>query len=221
MSKRQIDLILQSIEDSKEVHNYDLTFEGIRKFLIIWVVIYATYNGMIAIIQKLNLSNRWYLMEDYYLLYNVSTIVTNFLMIGILLICIKKGTMSLRERRFLKCWVCFPIVMLVQNILVSITPYVNTTVMLQYYDAFPLSLIIQSLSVIFLYSYCRKKEVLMIFFSTILYSIFVFIFKISTQYMVEFNEFYSRLFQLVETLEMYKVIEIVTTILEVIYLRRE
>lgn len=220
-SDKQLQIINQSMEDAKEIINFKVSVTGIKKILFIWVILYTSYNVLISTLQKLNLYHEWYLTEWYYHSYNIFISLINVLMGIVLVIGIHKINMSLKERRFLKVWVVFPVLLLISNVILSITPYLNLDIMLQYYNAFPLSIILHSLSVLFIYSYCRQTRVLGVFRGLSVYSLLLFLFMITNNLVTEYSEWYTALYIFVENISAYKVVEILTTLLVIIFIKEE
>ena len=100
------------------------------------------FNDVTYIIDILNFKFGFYNYKYFYNLYNGGKVLFN-ICINLYIwktICLKE--LSVKERRFLKLWIIFPILFSIEIIIPILTNYLNTDAMISFYQTISLSYII-------------------------------------------------------------------------------
>jgi len=208
--EEQLQLILQSIQDAKTVQEPKKSVGKIKTAFLLWACIYTAYNVLIYFMQQLNLKNQWYLQESYFLKYGLMMTILNLLMICILYVFIKKSTMPLCERRFLLVWIIFPVLICINNVIPFISTISHTEFLIQYYRAFPFSLVMNALSILFTYSYSRSQSIFRFMLLNAGYCLLAFLVLASMNWNLEPSLNHVKLVTLVDFINSYGIIEILS-----------
>lgn len=176
-----------------------------------WTIGLSIYSLLSYAIDNINTYYALYNYLYFYHFYNISRIVFNILMLIILWKSINQCHI-LQERRFLKMWVVFPICIALDQIISNLFYFINVNFIISYYLSFPLSILINIVMLIYIHSYFRNKNILIIIYINIIYAIFSFLYSIYFPTITNLTTLYTLLFSTVNVIKTYLVSNILSMI---------
>lgn len=195
----KLKIINQAIKDTEYITTEYSPYRGIISVFCKWLICYSSMMLLIYVIDILNFKFGFYNYKYFYNLYNGGKVIFN-ICINLYIwktICLKE--LSVKERRFLKLWIIFPILFSIEIIIPILTNYLNTDAMISFYQTISLSYIIVLIELFYIYSYFRNKRTMIITLLFICYIVVSFILKayiyssraISNSFGVFMNIFYD------------------------------
>ncbi|WP_050638369.1 hypothetical protein [Candidatus Stoquefichus sp. SB1] len=218
--KDMLNIIEQTINDTKYIKDSYQPFLGIYKILKYWLLLYTFSILSFFCIDKINMNLELYNYSSFYTIYNLYRIILCIAIPTILLLCILKSNISLKERKFLKIWLIFPVFLCLDNCLASITSFLNAEVMISFYQSLPISCIINIISLLYFYYYFKQKKLIILAFIYAIYCSCSFYFLSIYFNLTEINIFYTNLFTILNFLQTYKIVELLTLFITIVLLRR-
>lgn len=158
----KLKIINQAIKDTEYITTEYSPYRGIISVFCKWLICYSSMMLLIYIIDILNFKFGFYNYKYFYNLYNGGKVLFN-ICINLYIwktICLKE--LSVKERRFLKLWIIFPILFSIEIIIPILTNYLNTDAMISFYQTISLSYIIVLIELFYIYSYFRNKRTMII-----------------------------------------------------------
>lgn len=192
----QINLINNTIIDTRFVLDDAKPFKGIFKTLLIWSISNLIINIIFMIITNLAFHYGWIEFPIYYSFARFFQI-TMFIVPAILyMICLKRIHMTLKEIKFLQTFLVIPIFISLFKILFPLSYYLNIEFLLIMIQAIPLDIIFMTFGLIQLYSYFKDKKLAVPIVLSFIYIIFFSIIKIichAQQEVTPFLEFITQI----------------------------
>lgn len=219
--KQQLNIIEQSMNDTKYIKDSYYPANGIIKILKYWFLLYTFSILTFFIIDKINIGFELYNYSIFYTVYNLYRIMICCMIPVILVIYIKKMDITVKERRYLKIWVVFPILFCLDNCLGIISSLLNANLMISFYQSFPISSIVNIIFIIYLYSYFKYNGFIALISICILYYGCSFYFLSTYINLLESSIFQTNLFILISNCQSYRIIEILTLLIAIILLNRK
>lgn len=219
--KKKLDIINQSTKDVAYINDKYYPIKGILKILLCWLFIYIACNLIFFTIDQFNMAYEFYNLSWFFDVYNIMRIMICAIIPFILFICISKFEMSLKERRFLKIWLVFPVLFCLDNCLSSISSILNAEVMIAFYQSFPISSIVNIVSLLYLYSYLKYKSILAITAIYVSYCTLSFYYLSNYFHLTNATSFQNDLFISLNLIQAYRVVEILTLLTVIIILNRK
>ena len=217
----RLNMITQTMNDTKYIKDTYQPFTGIVKILKYWFILYTFSIISFFCIDKINMTYELYNHPIFYTIYNFYRIGICISIPIILLIIILRSQISLKERRFLKIWLIFPTMFCLDNCLSSISSLLNSEVMITFYQSFPISGIINIISLFCLYYYFKHKSLIVLVIIDIIYSICSFYYLSVYFNFTSINIIQTNLFITLTYLKTYKVIELLSLLITIIFIYRK
>lgn len=217
----KLHIINQSINDTKFIKDNYRPMLAIYKVLRVWLLFYILINASLYIIDTLNIKCQWYELPSFYTNYNFFRISISILAIAFIIIYIFKMHMTLKERKYLKIWLVFPIILCFDISLPSLTSLLNLDLMIAFYQSLSISSIVNIILLFYLYSYLRDKSMIIIAIVYILYSVIIFSYLSIYFNISEINSFQSKLYSFINILQSYKIIEMITLSIVALIFRKK
>lgn len=201
--KEQMDIINQTINDTKYLKDDYKPSRGLIKVISTWFCMYIISEIIFNFINELNFRYRLFLIYDWYFaVYKLFIVVVSLLITLFTIIYVNKINITFKERDILKGWLIFPILFTVIDILPVFTSFLNSELVFDFYSAFPLTLLLTLMMVVFIYSQYKYKELIgvillnsiSIMFTFVIMSLIINsdkIISISSRFIFSFNEFLS------------------------------
>lgn len=218
--KKQLDIINQSMNDARYIRDGYQPVEGIFQMLKYWLVLYILSVLSFFIIDKMNMNFELYDTLYYYPLYNTYRILICAVIPVVLWNYLSKSDISLKERRFLKVWLIFPVLFCLDNCLSSIASFLNADVMLSFYSTFPLSSVVNIVSLISLYSYFKYRDILHLTIVYVIYCCVSFLYLSVYINLIEPSLLQINTYIILDYFQLYRVIEILTLLVTILFLKR-
>ncbi|MFR1739945.1 MAG: hypothetical protein ACLSWB_05595 [Clostridia bacterium] len=216
----QINLINQSINDVKFIKNYiKMPIKGIIKTFEVWVFLYLLSIVPFFILDILSVKLEFYNISWYFGCYRICKILFSIMVPLVLFVYIYKSDISLRERRFLKIWIVFPILFCINQILPTISYYLNTDIMVSIYQSFPFSLFISLISIVYIYSFFKYRFIAITLIVNILYMVFSFIYISLYSQLENVSIYMINIYTFLISLQQYGGVELLSMITIIILIK--
>lgn len=201
--KEQMDIINQTINDTKYLKDNYKPSRGLIKVISTWFLMYTISEFILNFINELNFKYQFFLTYDWYFFVYDSLIVVNFIIIAVfMIIYVLKINITFKERDILKGWLIFPLLFSLIEILPVFTTILNSELVFDFYSAFPLSLLLTLIMIIYIYSQYKYKDLIWVIIFNSIAIMFTFvimsfiinsdeIINISSNFIFSFNEFLS------------------------------
>lgn len=218
--KKRLNIISQTINDTRYIKDSYIPLSGIVKILKLWFVMFTLSVLSFYTIDKLNMSYELYNHPTFYSIYNTYRILICIIIPLFLYMYISKSDISLKERRFLKVGLIFPSLLCLDNCLSSISSILNADLMISFYQSFPVSGIINVIFLFYLYSYFKHKSIIALVSVYIVYLTCSFYYLSIYYNLTQSSDFQSNIFMILNSFQLYRVIEILTLLLAIIIFNR-
>ena len=192
----QINLINDTIIDTRFVLDDAKPFKGIFKTLLIWSVSYFIINMILMTISYLAFHYAWFEFPAYSSFSQFFRIIMYVIPTILYMIFLKKIHMTLKEIKFLKTFFAIPAFISLFRILYPISYYLNTEFLMMIIDTIPLDIIFMTFGLIQLYSYFKDKKLAIPIVLSFIYIIFFSIIKIICHAQQEFTPFLATVAQI-------------------------
>lgn len=219
--KERLNIIEQSMNDAKYIKNSYQPTLGIKKILKYWFLLYFFSILTFFIVDKANMNFDLYNYSSFYTIYNLYRIAICCFIPIILFICILKTNISLKERRYLKIWLVFPILFCLDNCLTSISYFLNAEILITFYQSFPISSIINIIFLVYLYSYFKNKSFIILIIIYTVYCSYSFYFLSVYFNLIESNVFQTNLYVVMNYFQTYRIVELLFLLVVIIILNRK
>lgn len=219
-SKEVLDLINQTIGDTKYVLDDAKPYKGILRVLIFWILLYTVASIIFYILNEINTNYELYNTNWYYPLYRISNIIIFTSLPIIYFIKTKKTTMTLKEKNFLHNWIIIPILLSICRMLFPIAYYLNAEIMLQLYSTLPFDLCINIIGLFILYKYFKTTCLKILLVINSIYVVFSTIWLSYFMNNLNVTDIEITIMQIVTTLQSNGVIIIVSIITFILLYRR-
>lgn len=220
-NRERLRIINQSMNDVKYMKDTYQPVNGIIRVLKFWIILYMFSNLVFFSIDQMNITLELYNINNFFLIYNIFRIIVCIVIPIILYVYIGKSNSSLKERKFLKTFIVFPFIFCLDNCLSCLSYFLNADILVSYYQTFSLSGIINTIFLLYIYSYVKEKNILILTTCYILYIIISFIYLSIYVNSIEINSFQSNLFFTLNLLQSYRFFEILTQLILLILLKRK
>lgn len=177
-------LIHQTIEDTHYILNTHHPLEGVYTVLFHWLVLYVFASVTLAVLDRflpsflLNQYNDLEALGLFFSIKRVSILVLfSLILIGYGLKNVRTN-MSLKERDFLKLFSVFVFLYSLSRMIYPIAYYLNHNILLSFNNTLPLDHVVNIFASLYLYSYCKKRPILFVFFYNCIYVAFNFVLNI-------------------------------------------
>ena len=218
--QKRLNIIDQTMNDTKYIKDTYQPTSGIIKMLKLWFLLYACSILTFFIIDKINMDFELYNYSSFYTIYNTYRIMICCLIPIILFICIQKSDISLKERRYLKIWLVFPILFCLDNCLSSISSLLNAETLISFYQSFPISSIVNITFLLYLYYYVKYKHFISLTFIYTVYCSYSFYYLSIYFNLIESSVFQTNLYIIINYFQTYRIAEILTLLVSIILLSR-
>lgn len=219
--QKRLNIIEQAMNDTKYIKDTYQPTLGIIKMLKLWFLIYAFSILTFFIIDKINMSFELYNYPSFYTIYNLYRIMICCIIPIIVFICIQKSDISLKERRYLKIWLVFPILFCLDNCLASISSLLNAETLISYYQSFPISSIVNIIFLVYLYYYFKYRGFIILTFIYTLYCSYSFYYLSIYFNLAENSIFQTNFYVFINYFQTYRIPEILTLLVSIILLSRK
>ena len=139
----------------------------------------------------------------------------------LLLFCVLKSEISVKERRYLKIWLIFPIFFCLDNCLSSFSSLLNAETMISFYQSFPISGIINIVFLLYLYSYFKYKGISVLIIMYIIYCGFSFYYLSIYLNLIDASLIQTNLFMILNNIQSYRIIEILSLLISIIVIKKK
>lgn len=153
-----LDIINNAIDDAKFVLNDTTPYKGIRKVFIYWICYLLVINLFLYVYWKLAISFNFNMNELFFLLNRIFYISLSIISIIVYIIATNRVSMTLKEKKFLKTFTLFPILLALLKMLPAVFYYINKEIMMQLYDTFPFDLVITFIALFYIMKYFKDKR---------------------------------------------------------------
>ena len=219
--KKYLNIIEQTMNDTKYIKDsYQPTF-GIIKILKYWFILYFLSILSFFCIDKINMYYELYNYSSFYTIYNVYRIIICIAIPTLLLFCALKSEISVKERRYLKIWLIFPIFFCLDNCLSSFSSLLNAETMISFYQSFPISGIINIVFLLYLYSYFKYKGISVLIIMYIVYCGFSFYYLSIYLNLIDASLIQTNLFMILNNIQSYRIIEILSLLISIIVIKKK
>lgn len=201
-ASEKLSLISQTQDDVDYLLNKKTSCHYIQKILTFWIVGLSLYSIFCFAIDNINIYYQLYNFSFYYPIKNLCQIGFNCILLILLWKSINKVT-SLQERRFLKTWFIFPLLISLEQIMSCTMTYINADFLLTFYLTFPMSIIINIIMLFYIHYYIRQKYILWIAGINIAYLIFSFLYSIYYPTLTDVSLLSKTLFSLIDIVKTY------------------
>lgn len=231
--KEKIDLVKQSINDVKYIKssNHKETL-GVIRVLSFWLTFYFVISFINCIVYEFNISCEFYNYSFsfpvfklynysfFYPIYNLWRVIafTSLPIVTYFYIC--RIRMSVQERRFIKTWIIYPVLMSLIQLMPLIASCFDINETVSFYNSVPISLIIYLISLFYIYSYCQYREIYILIFINIAYIIFSYIYIMVYTKLVTTTEIQVIIFNIVDYFKVYDVVEMLLTLILIFIMQR-
>lgn len=192
----QINLINDTIIDTRFVLDDAKPFRGIFKTLLIWSVSNFIINIIFMTISNLAFYYGWIEFPIYFSFSRIFQITLYIIPIILYLICLKRIHMTLKEEKFLKTFIIIPVFISLYKLLYVISYYLNIDFLLVMVHAIPLDIIFMTFGLIQLYFYFKDKKIVLPIILSFVYTIFFSIIKIMCYAQEEVTSFLEVIIQI-------------------------
>lgn len=219
--KDQINIINQAVKDTQYLKDDYKPSKGLVKVISTWFCMYAISELIFYIINWLNLKNQLYLYDWYFIIYDFFIIMVSLFIVLSITIYVNKINITYKERDILKGWLVFPILFALIEILPVISIILNSEVASEFYNAFPLTLLISLIMVVFIYSQYKYKELKIIIVANCILIALVFTIMSLMLNLSEVTDFQADLVLIFNEILSYKIFEILIIFLTLSILKRK
>lgn len=204
----ELELIQNTICDTKYVLDDASPSKGMRKLLSKWLFSFFVVNLLLFLIIQVSIQACFYGTEIYYSVYRISNILFLLIPVMIYFVFLKKINATIKEREFLSGFSINIILLSLIKMYPAISYYLNTDIMILFYDTIPLDLLVIFLSIFQMYKYFRDKSLIYLNIILFIYMIlFIFIKSIAFN-TANVNLLLSNMMSLIDYLTMFSVIPI-------------
>lgn len=218
--KEQMDIINQTINDTKYLKDNYKPSRGLIKVIRTWFLMYTISEFIFYIINGLNLKYQLYLYDWYFTLYNSFIFIVCLFIVLSITIYVNKINITYKERDILKGWLIFPILFSLIEILPIISIFLNSDVASDFYNAFPITLLLTLIMIVFIYYQYKYKELKIIIVANCILIALVFTSMSLMLKLHEVTELQAGLVFLFNEFLSYKGCEIITILITLLMLKR-
>lgn len=219
-ASEKLSLISQVQDDVDYLLNKKISCYYIQKVFAFWIMGLSLYSVFCFIIDNINIYYQLYNFSFYYPIKNSCQIGFNCILLILLWKSINK-VISLQERRFLKTWFIFPLLISSEQIMSCIMTYINADFLFTFYLTFPMSMIINIIMLFYIHYYIRQRYILWIIGINIVYLIFSFLYSIYFPTLTNISLFTQTLFSLIDIIKTYLIACILSNLFVVLYMGGE
>lgn len=219
-ASEKLSLISQVQDDVDYLLSKKISYRYIQKVFAFWIVGLSIYSAFCFTIDNFNIYYQMYNFSFYYPIKNLCQIGFNCILLILLWKSINKVT-SLQERRFLKTWFIFPLLISSEQIMSCIVTYINADFLFTFYLTFPMSMIINIIMLFYTHYYIRQRYILWIIGINIVYLIFSFLYSIYFPTLTNISLLTQTLFSLIDIIKTYLITCILSNLFVVLYIGGE
>lgn len=158
--KEQMDIINQTINDTKYLKDNYKPSRGLIKVIRTWFLMYITSEFIFNIITEIRIEYHLHNYNWYFPLYDSFIVLASLFILIFTIVNVNKIKISYKERDILKGWLIFPILFAVNEILPVISILFNSEIASEFYSAFPLTLLLSLIMIIYIYFQYKHKELI-------------------------------------------------------------
>lgn len=200
--KEQMDIINQTINDTKYLKDNYKPSRGLIKVISTWFLMYISSKFIFNIINEFQIKYKLYNYEWYYPLFDFSIVIVSLLILLFTIVYVNRIKISFKERDILKGWLIFPILFSMIEMIPVFSILLNSELVSQFYSALPLTLLLTLIMDVYIYFQYKYKElkVMIVFNGILIILIFIIMSLIlnlsevtdfQTEFIIGFNEFLS------------------------------
>lgn len=219
-AEENLELIQNTICDTKYVLDDASPNSGIKKVLTNWVISFFIANLLLFLMLMFSLKTNFYGTETYYSIYRISNILFLLTPVTIYFIFLKKINMTVKEKEFLLSFSVYIILLSLIKMYTTLSYYINADILLVLYDTIPLDLLIISLAIFQIYKYFHNRLFIYLNVILLVYMIcFIFIKSVAFNTTVV-NLLLVNMVTLIDFLNMFSVIPVLVFTLIIFIIKK-
>lgn len=153
-----LSVIDNAINDAKYVLDDATPCQRIRKVFIYWTTYLLVVNLLFYAYFKVSTHTGFFENELFSVYSRIFCILSNIISVVIYIRATKKVNVTLKEKKFLKTFAVFPVLLALIKMLPAVFYYINKEIMMQLYDTFSFDLVITFIALFFIMKYFKDKR---------------------------------------------------------------
>lgn len=219
--KDQINIINQAVKDTQYLKDDYKPSKGLVKVISTWFCMYIFSKLVFNFINELQIQYKLYNYDWYYPIFDSLIIIVSLFILFLTVTFVNSKDISFKERDILKFWSIFPFLFSIIEMLPVLSILLNSELVSLFYSAFPLTLLLTLVMVVFIYSQYRYKELKIIIVANCILIALVFTIMSLILNLSEVTDLQTDLIILFNEILSYKIIEILIIFLTLSILKRK
>lgn len=219
--KNQINIINQAVKDTHYLKDDYKPSKGLVKVISTWLCMYIFSKFVFNFINELQIQYKLYTYDWYYPIFDSLIIIVSLFILFLTVTFVNSKDISFKERDILKFWLIFPFLFSIIEMLPVLSILLNSELVSLFYSAFPLTLLITLVMVVFIYSQYKYKELKIIIVGNCILIALVFTIMSLILNLSEVTDLLTDLIILFNDILSYKIFEILIIFLTLSILKRK
>lgn len=219
--KNQINIINQAVKDTQYLKDVYKPSKGLVKVISTWFCMYIFSKVGFNFINELQIKYKLYNYDWYYPIFDSLIIIVSLFILFLIVTFMNSKDISFKERDILKFWLIFPFLFSIIEMLPVLSILLNSELVSLFYSAFPLTLLITLVMVVFIYSQYKYKELKIIIVANCILIALVFTIMSLILNLSEVTDLQTDLIILFNEILSYKIFEILIIFLTLSILKRK